>query len=114
MKKNKAADDAGLVSELLNEASDELIQTVADIFTAILKPGEEIPPAWKSSSIKVLFKKGDPKLPENYRPVCIIPILYKVFSKVICERIKESLLEEQSLDQARFRPDLAAATTCLQ
>ena len=104
MKKGKAADEAGIVSELLCEASDELIETIADIFTSILKPGEALPPAWKFSSIRVLLKKGDPKLPENYRPVCIIPILYKVFSKVISERIKEKLLEEQSWDQAGFRP----------
>ena len=104
MKKGKAADDAGIVSELLCEASDDLIKTIAEIFTSILKPGEALPPAWKSSSIRVLFKKGDPKLLENYRPICIIPILYKVFSKVICERIKETLGKAQSCDQAGFRP----------
>ena len=104
MKKGRAADDAGIVSELLDEASDELIQAIADIFSAILRPGEAIPAAWKSSSIRVLFKKGNPKLPENYRPICIIPILYKIFSKVICERIREPLLKAQSYDQAGFRP----------
>ena len=104
MKKGKAADETGIVSELLCEASAELVKTIADIFTSILKPGESIPPAWKSSSIRVLFKKGDPRLPENYRPVCIIPIIYKIFSKVICERIKDVLLKEQSWDQAGFRP----------
>ena len=58
MKKGKAADEAGIVSELLCEASDELIETIADIFTSILKPGEAIPPAWKTSSIGVLLKKA--------------------------------------------------------
>ena len=104
MEKNKAADDAGIVCELLCEASSIVIEAIADLFTAILQPGAALPSSWKSSSIKVLFKKGDPKVPGNYRPVCIIPILYKMFSKVICERIKGELLKAQSEDQAGFRP----------
>ena len=104
MKRKKAADDSGIVSELMCEGSDTLIEAIADMFTEILKPKAELPRSWRSSSIRVLFKKGDPKLPANYRPVSIIPILYKVFSKVICERIKGTLLAEQSWDQAGFRP----------
>ena len=104
MKKNKAADDSGLVSELLGEANDALMETMAELFSAVLQPGAALPSSWKCSSIRVLFKKGDPKIPGNYRPICIIPILYKVFSKVVCERIKTTLLEAQSWDQAGFRP----------
>ena len=105
MKNNKASDDAGIVSELLKEASESMIEAIADIFTEILTSEAPLPTSWKQSFIKVLFKKGDPKLPGNYRPVCIIPIMYKVFSKIICERIKGILLAEQSCDQAGFRPD---------
>ena len=107
MKKNKAADDSGIVAELLCEASDSLIEDIAELFTEILKPRSTIPESWRASSIRVLFKKGDPKLPGNYRPVCIIPILYKVFSKMLCGRIMQRLLEEQSWDQAGFRPDFS-------
>ena len=64
-----------------------------------------VPDYWKASSIRVLFKKGDDRLPENYRPICIIPILYKLFSRVLCARIRDRLNAEQSCDQAGFRPD---------
>ena len=64
-----------------------------------------VPDYWKSSSIGILLKKGDERLPENYRPICIIPILYKLFSRVVCGRIKNRLTAEQSEDQAGFRPD---------
>lgn len=104
MKRNKAADEAGIVAEMLKEGGDDLMDALACLFTEVLKPGAKVPLSWCSSSIRVLFKKGDPKLPANYRPVCIIPILYKLFSRIICDRIKDVLLAEQSADQAGFRP----------
>ena len=42
-------------------------------------------------------------MPGNYRPICIIPILYKLFSKIVCARLKHVLSEAQSWDQAGFR-----------
>ena len=104
MKKNKAADETGVVAELLREGGDDLMEHLANIFTEVLKPGADVPTSWCSSAIKVLYKKGNPKDPANYCPVCIIPILYKLFSRIICERIKGILLSEQADDQAGFRP----------
>ena len=104
MKSNKAPDEEGIVAELLREGGEELLDVLAQIFTEVLRPGANVPSSWSSSSIRVLFKKGDRKIPGNYRPVCIIPILYKLFSRVVCERIKETLLAEQAEDQAGFRP----------
>ena len=49
------------------------------------------------------MKKGDPKVLDNYRPISVISIIYKVFSKVLNERIKKTLDKEQSPDQAGFR-----------
>ena len=49
-------------------------------------------------------KKGDSRKAENYRPIAILPILYKLFSKVVCARVKDTLILAQSCDQAGFRP----------
>ena len=103
MKGGKAPDESGVVAELLCKGSYLLMKAIADIFTAALEPKAVIPDYWKVSSIRVLLKKGDERLPGNYRPICIIPILYKLFSRVICGRIQERLLAEQCPDQAGFR-----------
>jgi hypothetical protein len=89
-KPRKSADESGLVAELLREGSDSLVAAIASIFTAALQPNAVLPEHWKRMTIKVLYKKGHPKLPENYRPICIIPILYELFSKVLMGRVKPS------------------------
>ena len=52
----------------------------------------------------VLFKKGDPSMPANYRPIAIIPILYKLFSRMLCNRVGKTIVGQQSVDQAAYRP----------
>ena len=53
--------------------------------------------------MKVLYKSGNAKLPGNYRPISILQILYKAFSRIVCERISGELESEQTRDQAGFR-----------
>ena len=104
MRKNKCADEAGLVKEALDYGGIELAEELADIFNQILFRTSAIPQSWRMSKISILFKKGDRRLPENYRPICIIPIIYKLFSRVLLKRIGSGLDQAQSRDQAGFRP----------
>ena len=50
-----------------------------------------------------ISKKGDPKLPANYRPIAILPILYKLFSRMLCVRLNDAMISRQSVDQAAYR-----------
>ena len=38
--------------------------------------------------IVTIFKKGDPSLPSNYRPIALLNMLYKLYTIIIRERIK--------------------------
>ena len=62
-----------------------------------------VPSDWMMTRLIVIFKKGDQSLPENYRPIAILPILYKLFSRILCERVKSILDGAQACDQAGFR-----------
>jgi len=90
MKKGKAGDKSGIVIEMLQLAGDSVLECIAYLFNEVLFSCEA-PGNWKESCIAVLFKKGDTALPENYRPITLLPILYKLFSRVIWGRVRSNL-----------------------
>ena len=53
--------------------------------------------------VKVNCKKGDPARPENYRHMCALPTLYKLFSTVVYNRLYVKLDRFQAPDQGGFR-----------
>jgi len=103
MKNGKASDAAGIVAEMIKAGGERLQSVLADLFNDVLVNNAPPPQEWKHTRIKVLFKKGDPQLPSNYRPISILPIFYKLFSRVLHQRLKAFLEPEQSIDQAGFR-----------
>ena len=49
---------------------------------------EEISPSiLKIVNITSVFKKGDRDLKDNYRPVSILPVISKIFEKLLCKQI---------------------------
>eukprot|EP00959_Pyramimonas_sp_CCMP1952_P426483 8932673-Pyramimonas_sp.AAC.1 len=56
-----------------------------------------------ASAASAIFKSGDPKLPSNYRPIITSPILYKLFARMLSQRLEPLLVKEQAKDQAGFR-----------
>ena len=83
MAKNRSGDRTGMVAEMLQEGSQQLRTVIAYMFTLVLRGEWVAPSAWKTSYVMVLYKKGDPKLPGNYRPITLLPILYKLFSRIL-------------------------------
>ena len=51
----------------------------------------------------LLFKKGFPELPKNYRPISIIPVLSKLLSTLLYVRIEGLVEQRMSEEQFGFR-----------
>eukprot|EP00973_Karenia_brevis_P072937 10130340-Karenia_brevis.AAC.1 len=103
MSKGRAGDRKGVVIEMILYGGTVLLQCIADLFTSILQMRMPAPEYWSESFVTVLFKNGDSQLPGNYRPITLLPILYKLFSRVLRERLRPILEAAQCVDQAGFR-----------
>ena len=51
----------------------------------------------------MIYKKGDVENVSNYRPICSLPALYKLFSTILYGRSYPMLDQKQAEDQAGFR-----------
>ncbi|KAK4024750.1 hypothetical protein OUZ56_010186 [Daphnia magna] len=48
-----------------------------------------VPNCWKTSRTVPIFKKGDTSDYSNFRPISLLPTIYKLFSGVISQRITQ-------------------------
>ncbi|KIH64321.1 hypothetical protein ANCDUO_05369 [Ancylostoma duodenale] len=102
MPRGKAPGADGITVKLLEACGPTLYTALARRFSHYLAKCE-VPTAWKQSSTIFIFKKGDKEDLENYPPITLLPVLYKVFTRCILTRIRRTLDEAQPLQQAGFR-----------
>ncbi|KAE9415211.1 hypothetical protein Angca_002755, partial [Angiostrongylus cantonensis] len=63
----------------------------------------KVPTKWKTRNTVLLFMKRDLHDIGNYRPICFLSVVYKLFTRVILNRIDRTLVEGQPCEQAGFR-----------
>ena len=54
-----------------------------------------MPNSWHRAQVACLFKKGDPACPDNYRPISLVQVGYKLFSSMILRRLKAAGVENK-------------------
>ncbi|KAE9412872.1 hypothetical protein Angca_002890, partial [Angiostrongylus cantonensis] len=93
-------------SEHLKNLPPVLVSTLARFFTRYLAECK-VPTQWKTSKTVLLFKKSDLHEIGNYRPICLLSVVDKLFSRVILNRIDRTLNDGQPREQAGFRKGLS-------
>ena len=65
----------------------------------------------KVGVITPLFKKGDKSDPNNYRGICVLPILSRILGRILATRVRIWAEEMKLLDENKpgFRKDLSTA-----
>ena len=88
MGKKKAPGFDDLTVEILCKAWDTVRERVTAIMNRALQEGK-FPKHWKIGIVKVLYKGlgKDPQVPKSYRPLTLLPVLGKVFEKILNNRI---------------------------
>ena len=102
MSLNKAADQDNIVPEMVRFGSKELRQRILQEYNRMLNDGI-FDESWYSTIFRMLPKTCDLNDVTNWRPIAILPILYKIFSKMIYSRICGILIFHQSDEQVGFR-----------
>ena len=103
LKTGKSPDSNGIRAEDIKACDDETREMMRQLFNEIIKRNNFTPEEWKKVKIKVIYKKGDVENASNYRPICSLPAMYKLFSTVLYGRLYPMLDQKQAEDQAGFR-----------
>lgn len=108
----KAPDHMGLTSEHLKHGGLPLFRQLSHFFNVILAQ-KQIPTSLRHGTITPVHKKGDIKLPDNYRGITVTPILLKTIEHVINERHKKILHPTQSILQTGFTKGTSSTKSAL-
>lgn len=86
------------------EATSRLAQVVWRIISKMWKSAS-VPEKWNKAVIVPVWKKGDKRDPQNYRGISLIPVMMKIYSKVLTNRLTQ-IVEGNGIlvrEQAGFR-----------
>ena len=104
--KNKSSYGYDNISnKLIKSAKNVLIKPLTLIVNQCLHTGI-YPSQLKLSRVKPLFKSGDKSKFNNYRPISLLPSLFKIFEFVIFDQLLHYFVENNllSMEQFGFRP----------
>ena len=112
---SKAAGPDGFHSKILFEIRESLKVPLSLIYNKSINEGI-LPDMWKHANVKPLFKKGDRKLPSNYRPVSLTSICCKTLERIIRDNIIKYLERNELFNhnQHGFRSGRSCVTQLLE
>ena len=103
-------------ARLLRECFNLISNSLALIFNRSIETSI-LPDEWKSIRITPLYKKcGNRSDPSNYRPISIIPVVAKVFKRIVYDQLYRYLTENKLLCcyQSGFRTLHSTVTALIE
>lgn len=81
MKNEKTTENDGIAAEVIKYAGRNTRKILAEIYREILR-SKHIPHKWNTANIILIHKKGNKQDLTNYRPLTLVPIVYKIFKTI--------------------------------
>ena len=78
--------------ETLKAGDETIAKPLAKLYTTWITE-RRIPKEWQKANMVIFFKKGNRKDIKNYRPICLLSNMYKLFTKIITTRLEMKLDE---------------------
>ena len=102
--RNNAPGNSGLSAQLWKAllSQDDAFKLFSDIVKRVWE-NEEVPDEWNTGLLKILPKKGDLKLPGNYRGIMMLEAAYKVLAIITHSRLSPTLEALDHEPQCGFR-----------
>ena len=113
MKKSLGFGSDGIASNFLKIAFPVICYSISDIFNFSIFSAS-FPDSWKIARVAPIFKGGKPDDRSNYRPISVLPVVSRLFEKLINDQLYQYLDKHKYLvsHQSRFR-SLHSVVTCL-
>ena len=90
----KGVIDVGLSGKFLKEGTNILAKPISELCNLSIKYSL-FPTDCQIAKLKPLFKKGFTKLPKNYRPISLLPLISQIIEKVIHNQTQAFLDENK-------------------
>ena len=91
----------GVSSILLKKISPEINEVLTCIINQSLMTGI-FPNSLKIAKISPIYKKEDPHLTDNYRPISLLPVISKVFEKVAFKQVYDYFNKNNLLYKSQY------------
>lgn len=110
----KATGLDGISGKLIKLSAPYIVLPISKLFNCSLRTGI-FPDEWKSARVTPVFKNGSRSDLNNYRPISILPMIAKVFEKIIYDQLYKYLSINNLLSncQSGFRALHSTVTSLL-
>ena len=107
--RSKACGSDNLSGFILRECADVLAAPLSVLFNKCLDTGM-YPKRWKDATVIPVHKKGQRSQADNYRSVSLLPIVSKVFERILCDAFVRHISPAISSSQHGFMPRKSCMT----
>ena len=105
MKSGKASGVDGIVSEILKRGGEGMLELTWKLCSEVFE-AERVPRDWTRGLIFPLFKGGEKLSTDNYRGICLLSIIGKLYASILNQRLLQWCEKRRKFgeEQAGFRP----------
>lgn len=103
MKTGKAPGRDNIEAEFVKYGGPELVRVLQILFQKTWDE-KRIPTDWEYNIIIPIHKKGCQVECSNYRPICLSPVVYKIYTSILERRLRPIVEHQIGEEQAGFRP----------
>jgi len=115
LESNKAAGSDGIPCKIIKALKDKLADSLVCIINKIISEAC-YPDILKLATVVPVYKKGDSQDPKNYRPISLLPIVNKIFEKIILNKILDFMdtMEIKDTEQYGYKKSLGTSDAILK